>query len=132
MHKLFGLITMALTISTPVLAFGVDDAPPFKTIACTVEGERIRIWIDDYRRTNGAGPATISVDGQVLNGVWNWKKAPEGTRLDGYHLLTVGGPLQDGQNVFYYRDVYSPNGKLSGGWIETQEVSGLGNCEIVN
>jgi hypothetical protein len=124
MKKLLGLLVIALNLSVHSLAFGQDDAPPFSTLVCESESLIVKVKIQHYRRTNGAGPALINGNGEIWWGGWSWKAAPEGTRLTGFYFLDVKGG-----GSFFLKTLYNGIG-LSGGWLEMSGFSGPVNCKI--
>lgn len=128
-NKIFGFM-VALTLSTQVMAYGQDDAPPFDSFTCESGNISVQVKVQHYRQTYGAGPAAISAEGSTWSGGWHWAAAEEGTRLTGYHHLTIKANAQNGSKPIYLHTLYNPYGELSGGWLEMPGTSGSIDCKI--
>lgn len=121
---------LALTISTQVMAYEQDDSPPFDALVCAAGNVSVQVKVQHYRQTHGAGPAAIKSNGINWSGGWQWQAEPQGTRLTGYHHLTVTANGQNGLGSFSLHTLYTPYGQLSGGWVEMPGFSGAINCQI--
>jgi hypothetical protein len=127
MNKILGLIA-TLVISGHVMAHDKDESPAFNLFICEAGDVSVQVEIQHYRQTYGAGPASITSGDSAWLGAWHWKAAEEGTRLSGYHFLTVTAS----SGSVYLHTLYSPYGKLSGGWLEIAGYSGSVECEVIN
>lgn len=126
MKRIIGLL-LVLMASGHIGAAIEDEAPPFSTFICKQGNVNVKVDVQNYRQTNGAGPAVISDNGSIYHGGWKWKAAEEGTRLTGYHYLSVSAP-----GKFKLSTLSLPLGELSGGWLETKGYSGPVDCKIVS
>ena len=130
MNKIFGLI-VALVISGHATANSQDGSPPFNSLICEANNVNVQVEIQHYRQTYGAGTASIESENSAWGGGWHWRAAEQGTRLTGYHFLTIKANSQN-QGPVFLNTFYSPYGKLSGGWLEMKGFSGSVTCEILN
>jgi hypothetical protein len=130
-NKIFGF-TLALTMSTQVMASQHDDSPPFDTLVCSAGNVSVQVKVQHYRQASGSGPASISSNGVSWSGAWKWHAEDEGTRLTGYHHLTVTANGHNSLGSFSLEALYTPYGQFSDGWVEMPGFSGDMNCQIAS